>query len=96
MPLGARVTDLYGNGVAGVHVTFDVPANGASAVLSSETATTDANGAASVTAVANAQAGSYAVTAQADGVASPVVFSLTNGIDTGDVIFDDGFETPQP
>jgi hypothetical protein len=94
MPLGVRVTDLYGNGIGGVHVTFTVPASGASAVLSSTTVTTDANGAASVTAVANAEAGSYAVNAQADGVASPVAFSLTNTIDTSDVIFDDGFETP--
>ncbi len=77
-PLVARVTDSFGNGIAGVSVGFAAPASGASAVLSSATAVTGADGRASVTATANATAGSYAVVASVSGAASTASFALTN------------------
>ena len=77
--LQVTVRDAGTNPVAGVTVTFAVPASGASAALSSTTATTNAAGIASVTATANATAGGpYNVTANAAGVATPVNFVLTN------------------
>ena len=80
-PLVATVTDQYGNPVSsGVSVSFAVTpaANGASATLSSSTATTGANGQASVTATANTTAGTYSVTASVAGVDTPASFTLTN------------------
>jgi VCBS repeat-containing protein len=61
----------------GVVIAFTPPAAGASAVLSSGTATTNTTGVASVTATANAVAGSYTVTAAGPSV-FPVAFALTN------------------
>lgn len=77
-PLEVRVTDIAGDPVPGVTVTFAAPASGASAAFSSDTAITDGNGMASVTATANIVAGSYAVTASVEGVDTPASFSLTN------------------
>ena len=77
-PLTVRVTDAVGDPVPGVTVTFAPPPSGASATLSSDTAMTDVNGTASVTAAANTVAGAYAVTATIDGVDTPASFSLTN------------------
>lgn len=77
-PLTVRVTDAYGNGVAGAAVGFTAPTSGASAALSSASATTDADGRASVTATANATAGAYAVAASVSGAASSASFNLTN------------------
>src|SRR5262249_11908487 len=68
----------YGIPVPGVTVTFAAPGSGASATLSSLTATTDSNGKASVTAMANTVAGTYAVIASISGVTTPASFSLTN------------------
>ena len=76
--LQATVRDAGSNPVAGVTVTFSAPASGASASLSSGTATTNGSGVASITATANGTAGSYNVSATAAGVASPAVFALTN------------------
>ena len=78
--LTAAVKDSNGIGVSGVTVTFNVPAGGASATLSSTTAVTDSTGQASVFATANATAGSYSVTAITTGVATPATFSLTNTV----------------
>jgi hypothetical protein len=64
--------------VAGGTVTFAAPTTGASAMLSPESSVpVGANGQASVTAVANAIAGSYVVSATAAG-AGQVAFDLTN------------------
>lgn len=79
--LQATVTDASNNPVSGVTVTFTATAatSGASATLSNGgSATTGANGKASVTATANMHAGGYRVTASAGGVGSPVTFTLTN------------------
>ena len=64
--------------VAGGIVSFAAPPSGASAVLSSSTATIGSNGVAATTATANNTAGSYNVTASATGVATPAHFALTN------------------
>ncbi len=77
-PLLATVTDFFGNLASGVTVNFAAPASGASATLSAATAVTDASGHASVTATANATAGSYLVTAATAGVTGGANFSLTN------------------
>jgi hypothetical protein len=76
-PLVVLATDTFGNPVAGQSVSFVAPGAGASAVLVGSPATTDANGLASVTATANAIAGSYSVSATAS-FGSPVNFSLSN------------------
>jgi hypothetical protein len=77
-PLQVTVNDLGGNPVAGVTVNFAVPGSGASATLSAASAVTNGSGVASVTATANATAGSYNVTASVVGVVTPATFSLTN------------------
>lgn len=91
-PLGVRVVDAYAHPVAGVTVTFTAPTDGASAVLSSTSVLTDADGRASVGATANAVQGDYVVGAHVVGVAGSVSFALHNGIDEADVIFRDGFD----
>jgi sugar lactone lactonase YvrE len=81
-PLEVIVTDLNGNAVPGDTVTFTVqPASGASAVLSSSSASTGSAslpGIAWVTATANGSVGSYTVTASAAGIPQPVTFNLSN------------------
>jgi hypothetical protein len=74
--LGVTVED-NGNPVDGAVVTFTSPGSGASAVLSSNTATT-ATGGATVTATANNTVGSYNVTAEYLGLT--VSFALTNTV----------------
>jgi hypothetical protein len=76
--LQVRVTDLNGDPVPNVTVTFAAPANGASAGLSAFSATTNNNGLAEVDATANTVAGAYAVSASVEGVDAPAIFSLTN------------------
>jgi hypothetical protein len=77
-PLVVSVASAHGEPVVGGQVTFTAPASGASAVLSGTPATIDADGTASVTATANNVPGSYAVDANAAGLAEAVHFSLTN------------------
>ncbi len=76
-PLRVRVTDTGSLPVPEVQVSFSTP-GGASATLSSATCITDVNGECSVTATANATAGTYNVQATIVGVAAPAVFALTN------------------
>lgn len=81
-PLSVRVISLSlwdGRPVAGVPVRFEVPGSGASAILSSAVALTDADGVARVSATANGVAGGYAVKALVDGLPlQPVYFALSN------------------
>jgi hypothetical protein len=80
-PLEVLVRDAYGNAVSGVSVAFSAPSTGATATLSSGSATTGANGAASgvarVTATANGVVGTYYVTASVSGVGT-ISLQLTN------------------
>jgi hypothetical protein len=85
-PLVVKVSDEFGNPVEGTTVTFATPSAGASATLSASEATTDANGLASVTAMANALPGSYVATASVEGIAEPVEFDLTNTLPGGTTI----------
>ena len=62
-PLQVTLKDSAGNPVSGALVLFSAPPSGASAVLSSGSAVTNASGVASVTAMANNILGSYNVTA---------------------------------
>jgi hypothetical protein len=78
-PLLVVVRDDLQNPVPSVTVTYEVVSGGAqAAVLSSDTAVTDASGQASVTATANGAQGSYEVRATAAGVATPATFALEN------------------
>lgn len=78
--LEVRLTDTTGAPLANATVAFVVPEEGASAVLSAATATTDANGIATVTATANEVIGEYTVEAFASGgsFSSGVSFALSN------------------
>jgi protocatechuate 3,4-dioxygenase beta subunit len=77
-PLRVRVTDASGKPVAGVTVAFTINTSGsASGILSSVTATTGADGTASVTVRANTRVGSYTLTASVVG-AGKALFNLTN------------------
>lgn len=75
-PLALQLTDAYGNAVAGAQVTFSTP-SAPGAQLSATTATTDANGSASILAIADASSGTYAVHAAVAGT-SGTSFALTN------------------
>jgi uncharacterized repeat protein (TIGR01451 family) len=79
--LVAQVTDTYGNVVPGATVTFTAPSSGATATLSSPTAVTNAQGLASITAIAGSVTGPYGVTASA-GTESSVTFALSNRADS--------------
>jgi hypothetical protein len=82
--LAVQVRDAWNNPVAGIDVNFSAPISGASAVLTSGTARTDANGYASIRATANGLVGSYIVSAGA-GFSPPVTFALTNRVASADV-----------
>src|SRR6185295_13728857 len=81
-PLAVIVRDRFGNPAPGATVSYSVPQSDASAVLSSDTATTDAAGTAGVNATANATAGAYIAHAAVDGVADTAPFALTNRADS--------------
>lgn len=78
LPLSVRVTDVDGDGVSGVAVTFTAPASGASAILDATNVSTDSNGYATIHATASTVAGSYTVAASVSGVPTPATFSFTN------------------
>jgi hypothetical protein len=90
--LQALVKDNVGNPVSGLTVTFAAPPTGASATLSSPTATTNAAGIASVTATANITLGTYTVTASVGALTAS--FTLTNSSATAASITATG-GTPQ-
>jgi hypothetical protein len=77
--LQAKVTDVSGNPIPGVRVTFTSPNSGAVAIFpQGNSALTNALGIASVMATANASVGGYNVTASVSGLATTASFSLTN------------------
>ena len=81
--LVAAVTDVSGNPIPGVPVTFTAPNSGASGTFPggalTATVNTDSNGLATAPAfTANSTAGSYQVTAAFLGAAAPAAFALTN------------------
>lgn len=80
--LVALVTDVNGNPVPGVSVTFTAPSSGASGTFANATtttATTASNGQATASAfTANTIAGGYAVSASVSGVSAAASFALNN------------------
>lgn len=81
--LQVLVTDIFGNPVSGVSVTFSAPtgggASGTFGGLSSVTVISDANGVATAPVLtANTLAGQFEVTASAPGILGAAAFSLTN------------------
>jgi protocatechuate 3,4-dioxygenase beta subunit len=79
--LAAKVTDTYGNPLAGVTVTFTAPASGPSGSFAGNvnTAVTNAAGVATAPAFsANGTAGTYAVLGAVANVATPAMFAMTN------------------
>jgi murein DD-endopeptidase MepM/ murein hydrolase activator NlpD len=77
-PLRVLVTDAQGRAVKGARVSYTAPASGATAVFESRSAITDATGVAAVSALANATAGAYAVTASVPGAAANATITLQN------------------
>lgn len=77
-PLAVAIKDAAGNPLQSIVVTFAAPGSGVSATLSAPTAVTNGLGVASVTATANAIAGTYVVTAGVSGLVVPAAFNLTN------------------
>lgn len=77
-PLSVHIADPSGNPQAGVVVNFAAPETGASATLSASSATTGANGVASITATANSTSGNYTVLASVPGFSTTAQFNLTN------------------
>ena len=75
----AMVFDSSGNPAPAVRVDFTPPSSGASCIVSSSFAITDANGVASVSCSSNCIPGTYAVTAQPMTAASTAAVPLTNG-----------------
>lgn len=90
LPLSVRVTDAYGHPVSNVSVAFTAPSFGASAILSAPGATTGVDGIASITVIANAQAGSYTIAANVNDLTAG--FALSNDVDAADLVFSDGFD----
>jgi hypothetical protein len=72
--------------VAGGAITFTSPTSGASAAFDGSPATIGVDGKASVTAAANNTAGTYTVSASADGISSPAKFSLGNNAPPNPVV----------
>jgi len=77
-PLAIKVLDADGDPIPGVTVTFTVPSSGPSATVSPNPATTNADGIAEVTTTANTIAGSYQIIGNVSGVATPIVWDMTN------------------
>lgn len=82
VPLSVKLTDIFGNAKQGLQVSFTAPGSGPSATFppdgNSTMVVTDANGFATIDAVANANAGTYLVAASSDGLLTDVDFLLTN------------------
>jgi len=77
--LVVSVTDASGHSIPNIPVTFAGPGNGAGVSFpAGNTVLSNSQGQASIEATANANGGSYAVTASVAGIAIPASFTLTN------------------
>lgn len=76
VPLSVRVSDQFGNAIAGEPVTFAAPTTGPSGLLTSTLANTDALGESAISVTANSLAGNYVVSATNNG--RTFFFQLTN------------------
>ncbi|HEY6032897.1 MAG TPA: Ig-like domain-containing protein, partial [Kofleriaceae bacterium] len=70
-PVALHVTDAFGNAVPATSIALVVPAAGATATLSSAVVVTDTAGDATVSLVAGATVGTFALSAQVDGALTP-------------------------
>lgn len=77
-PLAVRVEDRFGNSVPAVAIHYQAPAQGPTAILAAEVATSDGDGAGQVALIAGTEAGPLEVLASVAGVATPARFALTN------------------
>ena len=84
--LVVTVTDKFGNPINNSTVTFSVPGSGASGVITSNTATTNVNGIATIAIKANTKAGVFTTTGSIAGVATGANFNLTNIADAATTI----------
>ncbi len=86
LPLQVTLTETGGSGLEGGVITYAAPSSGASASWGASTTTTRTTMSGGIAAApgptANGTPGSYAVTADAPGVSSPVAFLLTNQANT--------------
>ncbi|MEB3161591.1 MAG: CHAT domain-containing protein, partial [Prochlorothrix sp.] len=82
--LSVRVTDQYGNPVAGVAINFTVQpgVTGATGFLNSPAGVSDASGLVRTTLAANGEQGRFQVVATAAGLNSSAIFNLQNTIFT--------------
>ena len=76
--LVATVTDQFGNPIVNSTVTFTVPGTGASGIFTINTATTDANGSATIALKANTKAGLFTAQGSTANVTGTADFALTN------------------
>ena len=95
-PLRALVTDANGTPVSGATVTFTPPGSGASATVGAGTAISNSSGIATLSATANATAGSYTITATVPGGTRSAAFSLTNVGPPASITFVNGGDTTDP
>ena len=83
-PLTAAAVDQYGNPVPNFGITFAAPTTGASGHFSNNeggiSGTSNSSGLLSEAFTANLVLGTYAVTATANGIATPTSFNLTNTV----------------
>jgi hypothetical protein len=96
-PLQVTVTDQFGNAVPFVSITYAAPTSGPGGmVVGGAVVTTNAQGIAAPTFVANTLAGGpYSVTATVGGLSgSPVSFRLTNTPDAASTFVVSGFPSP--
>ena len=77
-PLTALVSDVYNNPASGVTVTFRAPLTGTSAIITPTTCITGTAGSCSVSATANATAGTYTVGISVPGGVAGIGVTLTN------------------
>lgn len=80
-PLTVSVTSNGGEPVDGGQITFTPPASGASTAAANATTVTVTGGQATIPVSANAEAGSYQVTASSAGIATPETFDLANTLE---------------
>ncbi len=92
--ISVLVVDDVGTPVSGKSVAFSAPASGASAGLSANSATTNAQGIAVVTVTANGTAGTYKVTATTANVIGSAQFALTNVGPVASLVYVTGGKAP--
>ncbi|KZK84502.1 Autotransporter beta-domain protein [Pseudovibrio sp. Ad13] len=76
--LEVTVEDANGAALAGETITYTAPSSGASLDTTSQFATTNGSGVATLSVISNTVSGSFIVSASVDGAADPAEFNLVN------------------